>query len=138
MKVTTTRGKNVNVKDDIINKYMADFGISKNEAIQMYLEDEGFEDNADVEEMTEKAKANKAVMHGESEKKDVRKVENKKSVKPKVVKVSNAKKELFANIFENLAAMYGENAQIIKENKLIQVKIGDISFKIDVIQQRKQ
>lgn len=137
MKVTTTKGKNVSVKDDIINKYMADFEISKDEAIQMYLEDEGFEDNADVEEMTEKAKVNKAVMHGESEKKDVRKVENKKPAKLKVVKVSDAKKELFTNIFENLAAIYGENAQITKENKLIQVKIDDISFKIDVIQQRK-
>lgn len=103
----------------------------------MYLEDEGFEDNEDVEEMTTKAKENKAVMHGESASKDERKVANKKQSKPKTVKVSDSKKELFGIISQFLADTFGENAEILKENKLIQVKISEDVFKIDIIQQRK-
>ena len=83
MRITTTKGKSVNVKDSVIQKYMNDFSLTKEDAIQMYLEDEGFENNEDVEEMTAKAKENKAVMHGESADKDERKVTNKKQSKPK-------------------------------------------------------
>ena len=97
MRITTTKGKSVTVKDSIIQKYMCDFALTKEDAIQMYLEDEGFEDNEDVEEMTAKAKENKAVMHGESAEKDERKVANKKQSKPKTVKVSDTKKELFSS-----------------------------------------
>ena len=103
----------------------------------MYLEDEGFEDNEDVEEMTAKAKENKAVVHGESAEKDERKVANKKQSKPKTAKVSDTKKELFSAISQFLSETFGENAEVLKENKLIQVKIGEDIFKIDIIQQRK-
>lgn len=137
MKITTTKGKSVTVKDSIIQKYMKDFSLTKEDAIQMYLEDEGFEDNEDVEEMTAKAKENKAVMHGESVEKDERKVANKKQSKPKTVKVSDTKKELFSEISQFLSETFGENAEVLKENKLIQVKIGEDIFKIDIIQQRK-
>ena len=49
MRITTTKGKSVTVKDSIIQKYMSDFALTKEDAIQMYLEDEGLEDNEDVE-----------------------------------------------------------------------------------------
>lgn len=137
MRITTTKGKSVNVKDSVIQKYMNDFSLTKEDAIQMYLEDEGFENNEDVEEMTAKAKENKAVMHGESADKDERKVANKKQSKPKTVKVSDTKKELFSAISQFLSETFGENAEVLKENKLIQVKIGEDMFKIDIIQQRK-
>ena len=137
MRITTTKGKSVTVKDSIIQKYMSDFALTKEDAIQMYLEDEGLEDNEDVEEMTAKAKENKAVVHGESAEKDERKVANKKQSKPKTVKVSDTKKELFSKISQFLIDTFGENAEILKENKLIQVKIGEDMFKIDIIQQRK-
>ena len=51
--------------------------------------------------------------------------------------VSDEKKELFSEIFSNLADVYGENVKIEKENKLIIVKIADRTFKIDIIEQRK-
>ena len=137
MRITTTKGKSLNVKDSIIQKYMSDFSLTKEDAIQMYLEDEGFEDNEDVEEMTAKAKENKAVMHGESAGKAERKVANKKQSKPKTVKVSDTKKELFSAISQFLSETFSENAEVLKENKLIQVKIGEDIFKIDIIQQRK-
>ena len=61
----------------------------------------------------------------------------KKESKPRTVVTSDEKKQLFADIFGNLAEIYGENAKIEKENKLIIVKIGEKTFKIDLIEQRK-
>ena len=61
----------------------------------------------------------------------------KKKSKPRTVVTSDEKKQLFADVFGNLAEIYGENAKIEKENKLIIVKIADRTFKIDIIEQRK-
>ena len=61
-----------------------------------------------------------------------------KKSKPRTVKVSDAKKQLFSEIFTNLYDIYGENAQIIKENKLIVVQIDGKTFKIDLIEQRNK
>ena len=61
----------------------------------------------------------------------------KKEQKPRVVKVSDDKKQLFSEILTNLTEIYGENAKVEKENKLIIVKIGEKTFKIDLIEQRK-
>ena len=61
-----------------------------------------------------------------------------KKSKPRTVKVSDTKKQLFSEIFTNLYDVYGENAQIIKENKLIVVQIDGKTFKIDLIEQRNK
>jgi len=64
----------------------------------------------------------------------------KKSDKPKTVKVSDTKKQLFTDILHLLDRCEGverENITVLTENKLIQVKIGGETFKIDLIQQRK-
>ena len=60
----------------------------------------------------------------------------KKPSKPRTTKVSDEKKELFSEIFKNLYDVYRENTTILNENKLIQVKIGEKTFKIDIIEQR--
>ena len=59
-----------------------------------------------------------------------------KKSKPRTVKVSDTKKQLFSEIFTNLKDIYGENAQIVKENKLIIVQIGGKTFKIDIVETR--
>ena len=65
----------------------------------------------------------------------------KKREKPKTVKVSDEKVSLFNTILTNLdrnELVKRENITVIKENKLIQVQIGDKIFKIDLIQQRNK
>jgi len=62
--------------------------------------------------------------------------QKKKQNKPKNVKVSDEKQELFNKILTFLQENY-ENVDIINKNKLISVKIDDKKFKIDLIQQRK-
>ena len=61
----------------------------------------------------------------------------RKQTKPRTVKVSDEKKQLFSEIYQNLLDIYGENAEIVKMNKIIMVNIGDKHFKIDLIEQRK-
>ena len=66
--------------------------------------------------------------------------EKGKARKPKTVKVSDEKKALFDSILENLDRCVGvesENVSVLTENKLIEVKIGAKTFKIDLIECRK-
>lgn len=61
--------------------------------------------------------------------------------KPHTVKVSDEKKELFNTILQNLTRTVGvesENITVLTENKLIQVRIGDKTFKIDVVECRNK
>ena len=127
------RQKTINIPEATIKEYEKCFELSTEEAIKMYLEEEGYLDNAELDELEEKAEKNKVSVRGEAKSK----TERKKTSKPKVVKVSDTKKELFSKISQFLTDTFGENAEILKENKLIQVKSGEDMFKIDIIQQRK-
>ena len=127
------RQKTINIPDATIKEYEKCFELSTEDAIKMYLEEEGYLNNAELDELEEKAEKNKVSVRGEAKSK----TERKKTSKPKVVKVSDTKKELFSKISQFLTDTFGENAEILKENKLIQVKIGEDMFKIDIIQQRK-
>ena len=124
-------GKMVNIPDDEIAKAMKNLDLSKEQAIEMWLEDEGYLENEEQENLCQLAKENKitATIHKASEGK-------KRQSKPRTVKISDEKQKLFAEILENLKENH-ENVEILKENKLIQVKIGEKVFKIDLIEQRQ-
>ena len=124
-------GKMVNIPDDEIAKAMKNLDLSQEEAIEMWLEDEGYLENEEQENLCKLAKENKitATIHKASEGK-------KRQSKPRTVKISDEKQKLFAEIFSNLQYDY-KDVEILKENKLIQVKIGEKVFKIDIIEQRQ-
>ena len=128
-------GKNINIPDAEIQKSMKVLEISKEEAIQMWLEDEGYLDNEEQMELEKKAKENRitATIHDAGNK------AKRKHSKPKTVKVSDEKQALFAEIHEKLCEYCDEidgTCEVLKENKLISVKIGEKTFKIDLIEQR--
>jgi hypothetical protein len=131
MKYTLPNGKNINIPDEEIKKSMKALDLTKEDAIQMWLEDNDYEVNEEQAELDAKAKKVK-IDHGASAM-DKTKSKEKKP-RPKVA--SDEKKELFDEIFSNLQDIYKENARIEKENKLIIVKIGEKTFKIDLIEQR--
>ena len=122
-------GKQIRIPDDEIAVAMKNLGLSEPEAIQMWLEDEGFLDNEEQEALCEKAKENKVRVQGEGLK------ERKPREKPKTVKVSDEKAQLFNEIVENLKEN-NRDFEISKQNKLILVKINEKVFKIDLIEQR--
>lgn len=131
MKYTLPNGKTVNVPDSEIKSYMLKYELSENEAIQLYLEDEDLLENAELEELDSKAKKVK-INHGASA---VDKTE-KKEKKPRTVKISDEKQQLFDNIYHFLVETYGGSVDILKENKLLTLKVGEKTFKVDLIEQR--
>lgn len=125
------QGKNLNIPDSEIAKSMKALDLTKEQAIEMWLEDEGYLDNEEQNDLCAKAKENKitATIHSAGDGK-------RKAKTPKVTKVSNEKVQLFNEICSNLEDVY-DFVEVLKENKLIQVKIGEKIFKIDIIEQRK-
>ena len=131
MRYTLTDGKTISIPDAEIEANMK-LGISKEEAVEMWLEDNEYEVNEEQTALEEKAKGVK-IDHGAGT------TERKKPSKPRTVHTSDEKKELFDTILKNLDRADGvnrENITVLKENKLIQVKIGSKTFKIDLIEQR--
>ena len=131
MKYTLPTGKNINIPDSEIKSHMAKLQLTEEEAIQLYLEDEGYLDNEELEELDSKAKKVK-IQHYASA---VDKTE-KKEKKPRTVKISDEKQGLFDNIYHFLVETYGDSVEIVKENKLLTLKIGEKTFKVDLIEQR--
>lgn len=131
MKYTLENGKVINIPDNEIKAHMKNLGLTEDEAIQLYLEDEGYLDNEELEELDSKAKKVK-IQHGASA---TEKTE-KKEKKPRTVKISDEKQGLFDNIYHFLVETYGSSVEIVKENKLLTLKIGEKTFKVDLIEQR--
>ena len=130
MKYTLENGKVVNIPDKDIEKFMKSLDLTREEAIEMWLEDNDYEVNEEQVALDEKAKKVK-INHGASA---VDK--STKEKKERKVIVSDEKQALFSEILSNLQDVYGENVQIVKENKLLTVKIGVKTIKIDLIEQR--
>ena len=133
MKYELSNGKVVNIPDDDIKGYMKSLDLTKDEAIEMWLDDEGYTENNEQMELEQKAKDSGVMrdIHGASAMDKTK----SKSAKPKVVKVSDEKQTLFAEILSNLEYDY-EKVEVLKQNKLIQVEINGKIFKIDLIEQR--
>ena len=129
-------GKKIKIPDAEIENSMKVLELTKEEAVEMWLEDEGYLDNEEQIGLTKKVNES-GILHSIHKAGD--KTTRKKSDKPKVVKVSDEKKELFSEIWQNVevfAQDLGGSAKIEKENKLITVQIGEKTFKIDLIEQR--
>lgn len=134
MKYTLENGKTVNIPDSEITNNMRLLELTREEAIQLWLEDNDYEENEEQAELDAKAKKVK-INHGAQADKP-----RKKSEKPRTVKVSDAKKEFFSALSQFLSEFSTENSAemaVLKENKLFQVQYGGEIFKIDLIQQRK-
>lgn len=128
--------KMVNIPDQEIEKAMKNLNLTKDEAIEMWLEDEGYIDNPEQLELCQKAKDNKitATIHQASGDRP------KKQSKPKTVKVSSEKQDLFTLLevtLDDYCKEIGGKRTILNPNKLIQVELNGKTFKIDLIEQRK-
>ena len=134
MRYTLENGKTINISDKEVENSMRLLELTKEEAIQLWLEDNDYLVNEELEELDAKAKKVK-IDHGAQATKP-----RKKSEKPRTVKVSDAKKEFFSQLSQFLTDFSAENDAnytILKENKLFQVEFGGEIFKLDLIQQRK-
>ena len=121
-------GKTLNIPDIDIEKIMKGLDVDKDEAIEIWLEDNEYEINEEQEALHQVAK-HVRVDHG------ARADQPQKDNRERTVKISDEKQTLFAVLRDFLTENY-ENVTVLKENKLFEVKIGDKTFKIDLIQQR--
>ena len=126
-------GKSIKIPDAEIEKSMKALELSRDEAIQMWLEDEGYLENKEQEALDAKAKASRitATIHQASAK-DVK----KKTQKERVQKEDSTKEMIIAEIAEMLPK-FAENVQILNKNKLISFQIGEDLFEIDLKRKRK-
>ena len=123
-------GKNIRIPDAENDKNSRLLGITREEAIQMYLEDEGYVENeqtAYVEELTKKAKEAKISHDAKSEK-------PRKQVKRE--RKPDEEKENLIEILANALVAEGFEAKVTNKSKIIEFNVGDNHYKLDLIKQR--
>ena len=129
MRYTLDNGKSVNIPKSEIEKLMSSLELSEKDAIDLWLCDNNLEEDEEQIELDEKASKVRID-------KDIIQKKSKKERKKPEKKVSDAKKELFSEILSDLEDVYKGNVEVLNENKLISVRIGEKLFKIDVIETR--
>ena len=135
MLYTLENGKTVSIPDSEIINNMKALEISQEEAIELWLDDNDYTENEEQNALDRKAKKAGVGLIV----KDVDKP--KKERKPRTCKVSDEKQLLFNAIYDFLATFTEENTgnvEVLTENKMFSVKMGDKSFKINITQDRNK
>lgn len=126
-------GKSVHIPDAEIKNSMDMLDLTKEEAIQMWLEDNDYAVNETVEELTAKAKENKISRGAKSEK-----ALTKTDRKPRERKPDLEKEEIIAALSEFLTEKGYTFVEITNKSKIIEFNIGENHYKLDLIRQRAQ
>lgn len=125
-------GKNIKIPIDTINNYISVLNITEQEAIQIYLEDEGYIINEEQERLTQKAKENKVTASL-----------NAKSGKPRkkterTRKADTVKENLITDIADFLKSKNIDNVTITNVSKIIEFDIDNVHYKLDLIRQKSK
>lgn len=128
MNYTLENGKVVRIPDAEITNNMELLDISREEAIQMWLEDNDLQTNEVVEELTQKAKENKVNRRAKSD------APRKKKKAPE--RKPDTEKEDLIEKLANFLTNEGFDAEITNKSKIIEFDFGGNHFKLDLIRQR--
>lgn len=126
--------KEVRIPDTDIERLVKIMQIDKEDAIQIWLEDEGYLINEEQEQLNQKAKENKSHKIAKAERKAPIVLKNKKE---KVVKENPTKEMVIAEIAKILPN-FATDINIENKAKIITFRIGDEEYKLDLIQKRKK
>lgn len=132
--IVKVKNKEVKVPDEEIKNLMDKLELTEQEAIQTWLEDEGYEVNEEVERLTAKAKAN-----GTARINARANVENKKTTRER--KANPVKEEIIqilANALKNSQNLPINAIKIENIGKIITFKIENREFKLDLIEKRQK
>ena len=124
--------KSINIPDEEIEKNMKILELTKEEAIQMWLDDNDYTTNEVVETLTKKAKENKSALIGARAN-----AENKKTERPK--KDNPVKREiidLLKNALKDYKNLQINNIKVENDTKIIIFSIDNREFKLDLIEKR--
>ena len=125
------KGKEINIPDEELDILVDKLELSIEEAVQVWLEDEGYEVNEEVEALTQKAKDNKitATIHGARA--------DAPKAKREVVRKENPTKEAIIQILAKALEAEGIAAKITNVGKIIEFETDGKKFKLDLIQRRE-
>jgi len=121
-------GKTFVIPNEEISNLQTKLKISRPEAADVWLTDHGYTKNEIQELLNAKA--------GKVAKDKVTTEKSKAPRKPRTVKISDEKQLLFKFILNELRENF-QNVDILTENKLIEVKIDEKTFKINISENRK-
>ena len=125
--------KEIRIPDEEIKRYVETMHITEEEAIQIYLEDEGYLENEEQEALCAKAKENRVTAHLGAR----QNVENKKTERER--KANPVKENLIAEFAKALEAMPAAyDIKIENIAKIITFKIDGREFKLDLIEKRQK
>jgi len=126
--------KEIKIPEEDIKRTMKGLDCSIEEAIDIWLEDEGYVINDEQEALCKKAKDNKitATIHA---------AKSLEERQPRVRerKAAPRKEMIIAKLFQALKEIEGtENVVIENVGKIITFRIEDEEFKLDLVQRRKK
>lgn len=129
-------GKTLNIPDDFIQNAMKNLSIDEDEAIQLWLEDNDYEINEEQMALDAKAKANVKVAN--IVKARAADSSKKKTQRERVKKEDPTKEGVIAALAKALPELANaENVTIVNAGKLITFTIGEDTYKLDLVRQRK-
>lgn len=132
MRYTLDNGKAINIPDAEIENNMKFLEVDREDAIQIWLEDNDYAENEEQEALDETASKVKLNLGAKAD-------AERKPAKERTKKISDEKKALFETILHNIDRCEGvekSDVIVLNENKLIQVSLGGKVFKIDLIETR--
>ena len=129
----TIGNKKIRIPDSDIERSVRTLKISAEEAVQMWLEDEGYLDNVEQEALEQKAKDNRitATIH------QAQAADAKKKTPRERTRKENPTKEMVIREIAAILPNFAENIHILNIGKLISFTIGNETYEIDLKQKRK-
>ena len=129
--ITLENGKTVKAETAYLKNLVDKLDVDMDEAVEIFLEDEGYEINEEQEELCAKAKDVK-VDHGVS-------VKKREQVVNRTVKENPTKEMIIAEIANTIKGIAAaSNVVIENKGKIITFSMNGEDFKIDLIQRRKK
>ena len=130
----TVNGKAVRINEQEVSKIAAGLVITKQEAVQVWLEDNEYIENAEQVKLDTKAKSNRitATIH------QAKAIKPKKTQRERVLKDDPTKENLIRCIKAALEEKGCEKVEIVNKTKLISFTLGGETFKLDLIRQRNK
>ena len=124
-------GKKIRIADSEIENLVKGLNISTEQAIQIWLEDEGYLENEEQNSLDKKAKESKITATVHQAKSD-----NRKERKPRERKPDEEKEKIISNLAKFLENST-ENVKITNISKIIEFDIDENHYKLDLVRQRK-
>lgn len=132
MRYTLENGKTVNIPDKEIESAMSNLDLTREDAIQMWLEDEGYLENEEQENLCQKAKENRVTATVHQAKAD----KPKKTQKERVKKENPTKERVIAETAKMLEGL-AVNVEITNKTKLISFELDGNKYEFNLIEKRK-